>query len=327
MTPFPLTVERQGDEYLVRPLVEHASAAVISWLARGTDPPRGFRLIRGTVPVSAESLAGPLTERPITVDQTNRSTIVADRVVVKWMTGPLHGPHPAPERLRRLLAAGFTAMPEIWALVEWQTPEADWTPVILATGLIASATDGWTWCVQEAQAALGVEPEATSAPASRPFAGPLGQITAQMHLALADSPAGPVAVHGDFHVGQVLRDDRGRLYVTDFDGNPTMSAAQRMAHRPAAYDVAGMLMSLENVGHVVQHHHPEVADQAVINWTRAVQQEFLDGYRSLAAPLLDESLLDPYIDEQIDRELAYAMAHLPRWRYVPEAALRRRGRQ
>jgi maltokinase len=29
--------------------------------------------------------------------------------------------------------------------------------------------------------------------------------------------------------------------------------------------------------------------------------------------------------DQIRRELAYADSHLPRWRYVPEAALHRRG--
>ena len=56
-----------------------------------------------------------------------------------------------------------------------------------------------------------------------------------------------------------------------------------------------------------------------------VQAAFLDGYRSVADDLLDESLLDPLVLDQIQRELAYADAHLPRWRYVPEAALRRRG--
>ena len=39
----------------------------------------------------------------------------------------------------------------------------------------------------------------------------------------------------------------------------------------------------------------------------------------------DETLLDPFMMDQIHRELAYADSHLPRWRYVPEAALRRRG--
>lgn len=315
--PFPLTLRRQGDEHIVVPLGEHASAAVVSWLARGVDPPAGYRLLRG--PAQARDL--PAAERPIPVDQTNRSVIVAEQVVVKWVTGPVRAPHPAPERVRRLIAAGFTAMPPVWAFIEWQAPGGDWTPVVMVTGLIDSAADGWTWCLAEARAALGV-----AAGPAQPFAAQLGEITARMHRALADSPTGPVAVHGDFHVGQILRDGAGQLYVTDFDGNPTLSAAERMAHRPAAYDVAGMLMSLENVGHVLRHYHPQVAESEVIAWTEKVQGQFLAGYRTLAADLLDESLLEPYMDEQILRELAYADRHLPRWRYVPEAALRRRGR-
>jgi maltokinase len=105
-----------------------------------------------------------------------------------------------------------------------------------------------------------------------------------------------------------------------------MSPAERVAHRPAAYDVAGMLVSLENVGHVVLHYHPEVGEEAVVAWTEAVQGEFLEAYRSGAGALLDEELLAPHVDDQIRRELAYAEAYLPSWRYVPEAALRRRGR-
>ena len=58
-----------------------------------------------------------------------------------------------------------------------------------------------------------------------------------------------------------------------------------------------------------------------------MQAEFLAGYREGAGELLDETLLEPYVDDQIQRELDYADAYLPRWRYVPEAALRRRGRR
>ena len=85
-----------------------------------------------------------------------------------------------------------------------------------------------------------------------------------MHRALADSHAGPVADHGDYHVGQVLRTPDGAMYVIDFDGNPTLSPAERVQHRPAAYDVAGMLVSLENVGHVAQHYAPELSDDDVV---------------------------------------------------------------
>jgi maltokinase len=115
------------------------------------------------------------------------------------------------------------------------------------------------------------------------------------------------------------------MYVIDFDGNPTLSPEERVAHRPAAYDVAGLLLSLENVGHVVRRYDPHLADADVLAWTEGVQATFLDGYRAVAADLLDETLLGPLVLDQIQRELAYADAHLPRWRHVPEAALRRRG--
>src|SRR5690606_629763 len=95
--------------------------------------------------------------------------------------------------------------------------------------------------------------------------------------------------------------------------------------RPAAYDIAGMLLSLENVGHVARHYHPDLPDARIVDWTRAVQDEFVAAYRGITADLLDESLLPALIDEQIDREFAYARDHLPQWRYVPEAAMTRRG--
>jgi maltokinase len=322
---FPLRVAHTGAghglgrdaAYLVRPLGPTPSARLVQWWADGRDVPPGFRWAPGTHAV--ESV--PATEEYIDVDQTNRSVVVGDRVVVKWRTTPLAGPHPAPERLRRLVEARFAAMPEVWFGLEWQTPEDDWVPVVTGTSWVPGATDGWTWCLEEARLAMGVVDGTGTA-----FAARLGEVTAAMHRALADSATGPVAVHGGLHVGQVLRDDRGELYVIDFDGNPTLTPAERVEHRPAAYDVAGLLLSLENVGHVVRHHHRQTREDDAVAWTEAVQADFLDAYRAGADELLDESLLAPYVDDQIQRELAYADAYLPRWRYVPEAALRRRGR-
>jgi maltokinase len=192
--------------------------------------------------------------------------------------------------------------------------------VVTVTDYLPRTTDGWTWCVDEARLELGLRDGLPL-----PFAEPLGRLTGAMHRALADGPGGPVADHGDLHVGQVLRTPRGEMFVIDFDGNPTLAPEERVAHRPAAYDVAGMLLSLENVGHVVRRHDPQVADADVASWTDGVQASFLDAYRSVAGDLLDESLLGPFVLDGIQRELAYADAHLPRWRYVPEAALRRRG--
>jgi maltokinase len=313
---FPLVVTAaDGGAWRARRQGPHPNAALVELLAADVAMPPGFRAVRGSFrPV------GP-TERRVDVDQTNESWILGESLVVKWVTEPLVGPHPAPERLRRLDAGGFTATPALRGLVEWQTPEGFWVPVVTAMDLVADATDGWTWCLDEARIAMGVESGAPIA-----FTGRLGELTAAMHLALADSPpTGLVADHGDYHVGQVLRTPAGELFVIDFDGNPTLTPSERVLHRPAAYDVAGMLVSLENVGHVVQHYAPELSDEVVIAWTQQVQEEFLAAYRDTAAALLDERLLASYVLDQIHRELAYADSHLPRWRYVPEAALRRRG--
>jgi maltokinase len=260
---------------------------------------------------------------PVAVDQTNESFVVGGEYVVKLRPEPLAEDDVALVRLERLRAAGAGCTPTFHGV----------TGRALVTSYVPGAVDGWTWCVGEARAALGVDdvdvpgaPVGTT-PARPGWASELGALTARMHSALVVAD-GLVLGHGDFHVGQVLRDPDGRLWVIDFDGNPVLPAEERAAPRPTAYDVAGMLLSLENVGHVVRHHALRqgvaLADEPVAAWTEQVQDGFLSAYRADGA--LDESLLEGYVAEQIQRELAYADAHLPRWRYVPEAALARRAR-
>jgi maltokinase len=149
---------------------------------------------------------------------------------------------------------------------------------------------------------------------------------------LADATGTPVLpIHGDLHVGQVLRGPGGYA-VVDFDGNPTRSPALRLADAPSACDVADMLVSLENVGHVV-HHGAGAADDpqlaaGVRAWNGQVQRRFLSAYREALGRRLDlfESVLVPaYEWEQVCREIVYAGQHdFVEWLYVPAAALRRR---
>ena len=260
---------------------------------------------------------------PIAVDQTNESFVVGGAYVVKLRPEPVADDDVALLRLRRLREAGADCTPAFHGVAGRA----------LVTSYVRGAVDGWTWCVGEARAALGLDGvDVPGAPVGttrvRPgWARDLGTLTARMHHALAVAD-GLVLGHGDYHVGQVLRDPDGRLWVIDFDGNPVLPAEERAAPRPTAYDVAGMLVSLENVGHVVRHHAlrqgAALPDEPVVAWTEQVRDEFLAAYR--VDGTLDETLLEPYVDEQIQRELAYADAHLPRWRYVPEAALARRAR-
>ena len=136
-----------------------------------------------------------------------------------------------------------------------------------------------------------------------------------------------IDAHGDFHVGQVLRHGSPPDYaITDFDGNPVIAPEGRSARQPAAVDVAGMLASLDHVGRVVMRRTDGVDTEVVRQWIDAAQTSFLTAYRvtldQAGSPdLLDERLIAPLRLQQEIREYLYAVAHLPHWRYVPDAAL------
>ncbi len=139
---------------------------------------------------------------------------------------------------------------------------------------------------------------------------------------------GPVLrVHGDLHVGQVLRvgePDRPTYALTDFDGNPVVTPTERLGEQPTALDVAQMAQSMMHAGLVVRRHHPDLDPTAVTRAADAAAEAFLASYRhGLGADtaLLDERLLTPFALRQVCREFIYAATHLPRWSYVPEAAL------
>jgi maltokinase len=134
---------------------------------------------------------------------------------------------------------------------------------------------------------------------------------------------GPVAVmriHGDLHVGQVLRWDGG-LAVGDLDGNPLAPIEARVARHPPARDVAAMARAIDHVGRVVQRRRPG-RDADVRAWIADARDAFLDAYRRATEPgLFDERLLLPFEVAQECHEYVYAARYLPRWRSVPDLAM------
>lgn len=142
--------------------------------------------------------------------------------------------------------------------------------------------------------------------------------------------ASVIDVHGDLHIGQILRAKRSNeLWVIDFDGNPTQSPEQRMAQQPPARDVAGMLASLDHVGRVVLFRTDDLDDDQrhrVLEWIVIAQRCFLDAYVSRLAVSGEERLFEPRLVrpfqlQQECREFIYAARYLPHWTYVPEGAL------
>ncbi len=145
---------------------------------------------------------------------------------------------------------------------------------------------------------------------------------------LASAEATPlIRVHGDLHVGQILR-WRDGYAVIDFDGNPTVVDADPL--QPAARDLAQLTTSLEHVGQVAIRRR-EADPEVIAGWSAAARATLESAYLGRMAErghaaLLDRSLLRPFEIEQECRELVYAARHLPRWRYAPMGVLRSRYR-
>jgi len=298
-----------------------------------------------------------VNERPITVDQTNSSVVVDERVIVKWLRPPVPVPHPGVELIRHLTAAGFAEMPSFVGL-----DERDGFVHAIVTEFLPGAVDGWDWFVDDLVAWLDDELPFDSLIG---WAQRIGAITARLHTALADLQPGPVAVepvadqamadlqlaksrldrlewlddrdvtealrplreparvrghriHGDLHAGQFLRAGEIML-VTDFDGNPLQHVDGRAVAQSPLRDVASMLQSIEHVGAVVvKRRRPErVAD--VDHFNRSAVTAALDAYR--AVHIVDERLLLAFRVAQELHEYAYSIHHLPHWRYVADAAL------
>ena len=137
------------------------------------------------------------------------------------------------------------------------------------------------------------------------------------------SPAPTLHLHGDLHVGQILRYRGGHLAVTDFDGNPTKTARPE----PAARDLAQLRTSVLHVAEIANRRTEGRHSPALLDWGRRAADDLLAAYRAGLADhgvphLLDEKLLHPFEVEQQCRDLIYAARFLPRWRYAPLGVLR-----
>ncbi|MGW9402430.1 hypothetical protein ACWGQ2_00505 [Arthrobacter sp. NPDC055585] len=149
--------------------------------------------------------------------------------------------------------------------------------------------------------------------------------------AIPESAAPAFDLHGDLHVGQVLRSGN-KYWLLDFDGDPQLPDAERDRPDTAARDVAHLTASLEMVASVAAKRL-QVADAASLDrlygWARDAQEQLVQAYQSTAAgagypDLLDPAMLPGLIAEQLLRELIYAHRYLPRWQYAADGAITHR---
>jgi maltokinase len=122
-------------------------------------------------------------------------------------------------------------------------------------------------------------------------------------------------VHGDFHLGQVLRSERRGWSVLDFEGEPQASAAERTRPDLALRDLAGMLRSMDYAG-AVGGGSPE--------WVRSARAGLIQGYQRGAAPaaadLTDGATALLLRALELDKalyEVVYESRNRPAWVAIP----------
>ena len=103
--------------------------------------------------------------------------------------------------------------------------------------------------------------------------------TAFDDFAKLDKPLRVQRIHGDYHLGQVVRTDTGWI-VLDFEGEPAAPLAQRRAPSSPLRDVAGMLRSFDYAARaqLIGHPHADRLRGAAYGWTQRNRTAFCDGY-------------------------------------------------
>ncbi|WP_144794464.1 1,4-alpha-glucan branching protein GlgB [Kocuria palustris] len=128
-------------------------------------------------------------------------------------------------------------------------------------------------------------------------------------------------IHGDYHLGQVLRGPDGAYRILDFEGEPLREISERSAADLPLRDVVGMLRSLDYAAAFGARESGGDTAQ----WGEEAAAAFLEGWTAVAHVLVDRA--DPvfralWLDKAM-YEVVYEARNRPDWIDVPLAAVQR----
>jgi len=136
-------------------------------------------------------------------------------------------------------------------------------------------------------------------------------------------------VHGDYHLGQVMRTQTGWI-VLDFEGEPASPLAQRRARSSPLRDVAGMLRSFDYAARHQLVTHPDAVPSApsgpssglaprAADWVRRNSDAFCAGYAAAGGldPAENSVLLRAMLLDKAVYEVIYEARNRPTWVPIP----------
>jgi maltokinase len=176
--------------------------------------------------------------------------------------------------------------------------------------------------VERLEAALAVVPDlAPFVDAARAVYEQVGRRT---------EPVPVQRVHGDFHLGQVLRTQSGWVLL-DFEGEPARPLAERTALMSPLRDVAGILRSYDYAARHLLAERSEVgagAPQLVYRaneWAERNRDAFCDGYARAAGtdPRNEAALLRAFELDKAVYEVVYEARNRPSWLSIPLGSIER----
>ncbi|MEV6959992.1 maltokinase [Streptomyces sp. NPDC051207] len=296
---------------------------------------------------------GGLVPRLLDAEQSNSSLVYGDEFILKLFRRIQPGVNPDLEVPVALALQGCRRVP---APVAWlRTTHPQEATLGVLQPFLRDASDGWTLALNALAAADDFTAEARqlgrataevhlalasafpvgapgengrtatamterltaaahSVPALRPFVPGLRAAFA----ALTSCDPGPPAqrIHGDLHLGQVLRAGRD-WFVIDFEGEPSRPLAERRSAHSPVRDIAGMLRSFDYAARQRRPWRPE--------WARRCREAYCAGYAASAGwdPRKKHGLLRAYETDRAVYEVLYEARHRPDWLPVPMAAIER----